>query len=173
MTDIPKPGVIIKLENHGYGIINNTGYLDVIKDGKHDKIILDGTENTQVDKLVNDGIFETREALYNKIEGIRVGDYIRLNTNKLTRVTHIWNLDDKTLVQAGGNQYGQYYLDNGCISYSGGLDPGIDASELKPTDETHDGRIWFFKDNYWGAGRGIDYTMKFRVFKQLYPGESA
>ncbi len=166
MTNEPKSAIVIHLEHKGYGVINNTGYLDVIKDDERHTIILDGTEEYQMDHIVNLDIFKKREKAYNKIEGIRVGDYVRLNTGKLTRVTHIWDLDEK-LIQTGGGEYGQFYIGYGYISYSGGLDPGIDESEFKLTEEQKEGQVWFFKDDHWGAGRGIDYMMKFRIFEQM------
>jgi len=77
-----------------------------------------------------------------------------------TRFTHAW--DDT--IQTGGGQ-GGFYLGNGYISYSGSLDSGVKYSDIEQTSEVKAGSIWFFDKGISGAGRGVDYTMNFRVFK--------
>lgn len=107
----------------------------------------------------NLAILKDRIEQYDKIEGPRVGDYLELPFGMFTRFTHAW--DDG--IQIGGGS-GSYYLGNGHISYSGGLDPSIEYEFLKPTDKKKDGMVWFFHENSAGGGRGVHFYMPFRVF---------
>lgn len=86
---------------------------------------------------------------------------------RMTRATHDWNEpgEDTETIQHGGSEFGGYYLGAGYISYSGSLDSGIKKNQLHDTGEVKNGRVWVFKDDFWGAGRGVDYTVQFRVFE--------
>jgi hypothetical protein len=79
-----------------------------------------------------------------------------------TRFTHDWG----DSIQTGGCGSG-FYLGEGYISYSGGLDSGVKTSDLKPTDEKMKGWIWIFDKDIWGAGRGVDFEIDFRVFELI------
>lgn len=118
----------------------------------------DETDNT---------LFEERKRAYNDLQGIRVGDYLRMPDGKFTRATHIWRDEDDIpeLVQDGGGRYGSFYLGEGYCSYSGGLDPGVKAAYLCPTHETEPGHVWFFHHDCWKADNGVYFTMDFRVFE--------
>lgn len=105
-------------------------------------------------------ILKSRIELFDKRTGPRVGDYLELPYGILTRFTHAW--DDG--IQIGGGS-SSYYLGNGYISYSGGLDPSIEYSAIVPTDKKKDGVIWFFHGDSAGGGRGVYSTIPFRVFK--------
>ena len=106
-------------------------------------------------------ILSDRMEEYNKIPGARVGDWIRELDGRMTRATHDWDHN----LQIGGSDYGSFYLGDGYISYSGGLDPGIEKTELRDTGEVKKGKVWFFKDDFWGAGRDINFMVDFRVFE--------
>lgn len=114
--------------------------------------------NTGIDRNV--AIFNERVAAYDKKPGARVGDYLILPYGLCTRFTHKW--DDH--IQTGGNS-SSFYLGNGYISYSGGLDSGVKLSDIELTDEVKSGMIWFFDKDISGAGRGVNFEMNFRVFK--------
>jgi len=117
----------------------------------------------------NERILREREHAFNKRKGIREGDYIKEKNGNLTRVTYIWRdeNDKPMLYQTGGNEYSRYYLGDGYLSYSGGLDHGYEPKNTKfrklPIKKY--GSVWFFKDNISGAGRGVEYIIKFRVFE--------
>ena len=116
----------------------------------------------------NQQIFEQRRDTYNAIPGVRVGDWARQG-KELSRVTHIW---DKSFTGGGrhiqtGGGLTSFYLGDGYISYSGSLDPGISEDKLRDTGELKDGRVWFFKDNFWKKANSIDFTMAFRVFEKV------
>ena len=117
--------------------------------------------------IANYRIFAARETAYNKIDGVRVGDYIRHKDGTVSRATYLWDFPDMSpSVQDGGGS-ASFYLGDGYISYSGGLHQSIDISTLRQTAELKDGVIWFFKNGFQSCGNGIDYRMKFRVFQEV------
>lgn len=117
-------------------------------------------------------MFEERIAAFNKVSGPRVGDYLQLWDGSYTRFTHAW--DDG--IQTGGGG-GSYYIGNGYLSYSGGLDPSVRYSLIQPTEETKTGTVWAFHNDHRKAHNGVYYQLEFRVFKlkpfeELTEGES-
>ena len=113
-------------------------------------------------------LFDERVKEYNKIKGPREGDWVKHLDGKYTRITYIWHFDNEpNHIQTGGYYGGQFHLNWRHISYSGGLDPGIPETTLKLTRETKEGRVWLFKDGFWGAGRGVDFDMDFRVYEEV------
>lgn len=104
-------------------------------------------------------IVEERMAEYNKIEGPRVGDYLRIG-EKYYRFSHDWT--DRLQYSEGGS----FYLGDGYISFSGGLEPPLPKLDLKNTGELRLGVIWVFKNNEWAAGNGVNFERKFRVFEK-------
>ncbi len=108
----------------------------------------------------NQEILKRRTEEYNKIPGARVGDYLKLPNGKYTRFTY--GFDDH--IQTGGHGNG-FYLGNGYISYSGGLDPGVKLSDITQTEQTKKGFIWFFDNDFATGGNGRDFEIDFRVFK--------
>lgn len=101
--------------------------------------------------------------MYNNIRGIRIGDYIQMSPTKFTRVTHIH--PDGQIQTGGGSGSGGYYLGDGHMSYSGGLDSGFYITDLIETDKQKLGGVWFFHNDFATAGGGVDFNMMFRVFK--------
>jgi hypothetical protein len=125
---------------------------------------LNEKEQEQQDKILAE-----RMAAYNAIPGCRVGDWIIELSGRMTRATHDWNEPGETCetIQHGGSEYGEYYLGNGYLSYSGGLDTGIKKNTLKNTGETKSGKVWFFINDYHTADNGIEYMVQFRIFKVM------
>ena len=122
--------------------------------------------NIQPESLINNAlkdlqIIKSREQEYNKIKGLRIGDFIHLPDNTYTQITHIWNQDGQ--VQTGNN--GSMHLGSGYISRSGSLDSGLNAKDLILTEETKQGTIWIFHKGFSGANRGVNYKINFRVYK--------
>lgn len=119
----------------------------------------------------NRPLLEARLAALNARPGPRVGDYLRLprlhpRLGEWTRITH----DHGDLLQTGGNAGSSYYLGaGGGVSYSGGLDRGVIPGHLVPTADTRPGNCWFFDEGRSGAGRGVTFTVEWRVF-DLRPG---
>lgn len=112
---------------------------------------------------MNQQILERRITAFNAIKRIRVGDYVRHLTGKMDRVTYVWPY----FAQTGGGQ-GSYYLgERGYVSYSGGLDPGIELAKLVLTNEVKKGIIWFFSRDNHTAHNGIDFSIDFRIYNVL------
>lgn len=112
-------------------------------------------------KSSNKAIVTKRMRLYDQIKGPRVGDYIILKDGTLDRFTHNWGNE----IQVGG-MGGSFYLGNGFIEYSGGLDPSISKSEIVPTKQKRSGSVWIFDDDRHVAGGAVYFKVYFRVFKQ-------
>lgn len=112
-------------------------------------------------------ILAERMKKYDEIHGVRVGDWIETPNGRMTRATYDWGEE----IQDGGGEYGQFYLGDGYISYSGGLDPGVRKDELVNTGKVKNGKVWFFKDDIWTAGNGIEFIVPFRVFKLVNDDE--
>lgn len=108
----------------------------------------------------NNDILAKRTESFNKRQGPRVGDFLKCEEGFYTRFTHDWG--DK--IQTGG-MCGSYYLGDGYISHSGGLDSGVSKKDIILTQETKEGKIWFFKDDHHTAHNGIYFNIPFRVFQ--------
>lgn len=109
----------------------------------------------------NRDILEAKIKDFNSLPGARVGDYVKLPDGRFDRFTY----GHGDIIQAGGttDHFG-YYLGWGYCSYSGSLNHGIKKSDLILTEETKQGKIWFFKDDQSGAHRGIWFDIDCRVF---------
>jgi hypothetical protein len=104
-------------------------------------------------------ILAGRKEELDKREGPRVGDWIRFADGAERRISHDWG--DSFQYSEGGS----FYLGNGYVSFSGGLEPGIPADSLKLTSEVKDGDVWFFHHDYQTAHNGVPATIKFRVYE--------
>ena len=60
---------------------------------------------------------------------------------------------------------GSFYLGNGYMSYSGGLDPAIDKNLLIETAELREGSCWFFHHNESMAHNGVQAIIQCRVYE--------
>jgi hypothetical protein len=116
-------------------------------------------------------ILREREAAFNRVEGPRVGDFLRIADGVL-RFTHDWGDSIQTTVRAKHPCYGDasFYLSDGYASFSGSLDSAIDKKTLRDTGETMLGSFWFFHHNFAEAENGVRCTMMCRVF-EIVPGE--
>ena len=128
-------------------------------------------------------IVKKRVKAYDALEGPRVGDYIRPGSPSgvgiimpgipYKRITHIWRdlgpgIPDS--IQTSLLE-GSFYLGDGYVSYSGGLDPGIPANLLKLTKEKKQGGVWFFHHNQQRGHNGVDFVIPFRVYEFMGPLE--
>ncbi len=119
-------------------------------------------EHAKEQQIVRDRNVERFNGLvdtYNKKKGVRIGDFIRLPYGIFVRVCHIWPDSLQTCSD------GSFHLSGNYASYSGGLDSGVKVSDIVPTNETREGRVWIWKDGMSGANRGLDMMMNFRVFE--------
>lgn len=121
-------------------------------------------------------IIAERETALNKVDGPRIGDWVRFNDGVMHRVCHVhnWTEQDRreypSLVAGVQTTVGgSFHLANGSVSYSGGLDPTLPFEKLTPTGETRDGRVWIFHHDSWRADNGVDFTIPFRVYEASVP----
>ena len=91
--------------------------------------------------------------------GPRVGDFILWPDGRLHRFSHDWG--DKIQTSAGGSFYLQ---EGGGVSFSGGLDPGIDKKDMAELGHRY-GHFWIFHHDHWGASRGVGVGLLCRVYK--------
>lgn len=104
-------------------------------------------------------IIESRIEQYNKQQGPRVGDFLKLPNGEYHRFSHHWGDGLQT------SKDGSFYFGNGYVSFSGSLDPSIKLSRIVPTEETKLGRVWIFSQDSMGAGRAVYAKVAFRVFE--------
>ena len=106
-------------------------------------------------------ILAKRQAFLDAREGIGVGDFV-IDGENMHRVAHDWG----DSVQLTDGRYGSsFHLGDGYVSFSGGLNPGIDRARFLPTDERRAGAVWFFSENWARAHNGYHTEATFRVWK--------
>lgn len=110
-------------------------------------------------------IMQQRQAALDTHEGPRVGDFIVRTDGRVQRFSHDW--DECGLQTADSGSF--YITQGGYASFSGALDPTLPRERIGPTDETRSGWVWFFSEDYVGAGRGVQCLLTFRVYREL-PG---
>lgn len=96
--------------------------------------------------------------------GPRVGDFVIMRDGRLSRFTHDWGDTIQTMWHDGP---GSFYFAGWYCSYSGGLDPGVNTSELVDTGELRDGLVWFFHHGESGAHRGVSCAIPCRVYRHV------
>ncbi len=100
-------------------------------------------------ELVND-----RAGAYDERIGPRVGDYARFPDGHLERFSHDWG--DGLQTSPGGS----WYLGReGGVSFSGSLNPIVDAKRLRLTTETRPGGFWSFHHDDWRAHNAIHFEL--------------
>ena len=127
-------------------------------------------------------IIDERARSYETNAGPRVGDFVRFADGVVRRASHVWPADwhDDMVARVQTSDGGSYYLGAGdgglirrsgpaYISYSGSLYEGVRADALTLTDERREGRVWIFHEDHWGAGRGVDASILFRVYDCSLP----
>ena len=108
-------------------------------------------------------ILAYREAEFNRREGPRVGDAVKMPDGTVRRFNHDWGDDIQTTKGPGWDA--SFYLGKGGYAeFSGSLDHAIPKSKLTLTGETLDAPFWFFHHGEVGAHRGVHFHMKVRVF---------
>lgn len=119
-------------------------------------------------------ILAERTAALNEVDGPRCGDYLRMPDGELLRVAHVypgdwdaWHDVQPNCPRHGGE--GSFYLGRGYISYSGSLDPVIQAYRLTLSDETRAGSCWFFHHDYHAASNGVTVAIPFRIYDVAPP----
>lgn len=110
----------------------------------------------------NEMMLAERVEKLDKIDGIRVGDFLKLSNGNYLRFSHDWGYSVQVSKMGGDSSF---YLDRGFCSFSGGLYPAIDKSKIKQINDKKMGDVWFFKNDYATAHNGIHFQIDFRVFE--------
>lgn len=105
-----------------------------------------------------------RQAEWDKRTGPRVGDFVRMLDGTLRRFAYDWGVSLQTTCK--GYDASFYFFGSG-MSFSGSLAPSIPRASIEDTGETMEGAAWFFHHNQPGAGRGVRFLVKCRVWRQL------
>lgn len=149
------------------------------------------TQHTEYDGTVTDVRLDdqdertiiARAAAYDRIPGPRVGDFVEFADGITRRISHVWAADwhEDNIARCQTSDGGSFYLggigesmwhrlsggegDRGdaYVSFSGSLYESVKADTLKLAG-SRNGAVWVFHHEQWGAGRGVNGTMAFRVF---------
>lgn len=141
--------------------------IEHLKPGVH------GSSLVQTDERDLD-IIRVRMEQLNIVKGPRCGDWVDFDNGngKRQRISHLWG--DGSEPEWDGAQTsdgGSFYLGEGYVSFSGGLDLKVPFELLTLTDQTRMGSAWIFHHNWHTAHNGIDFKVPFRVYHcpRLYP----
>ena len=113
--------------------------------------------------LTNKQILRKRMFDFDGKEGPRVGDYLIRLDGSITRLTYDWG----DAIQTGGHQYGQYYLGEGYLSYSGGLDKAVPKANMVLESGTKPGKVWFFDKDVHRAHNAVEFEVPMRIYKEV------
>lgn len=122
------------------------------------------TANPQFDER-DAAILKERMAALDLIAGPRVGDFVRFADGVELRISYVWDNSFQTSRDGDG-----WYLSMGHLSFSGTLFPSVPLKDLTRTEETREGRIWFFHHGYAAAHCGVWATAAFRLY--THPGNN-
>jgi hypothetical protein len=106
----------------------------------------------------NQEILNERLKLFNKREGLRLGDFLKLSNGTYLRFCNV--LDDTLQTTKAGS----FYFGDGYVEFSGGICPPIDKKLLKQIDEKREGEVWFFDQGIVGPHRAVYFNIELRVF---------
>ncbi|MDR0285751.1 MAG: hypothetical protein LBI33_12825 [Propionibacteriaceae bacterium] len=107
-------------------------------------------------------IYRRRVAAYQeRRDTVQVGDYALVPGGTYKRVCHLYDDGGVQLTRCGSWHLGE----GGHLSFSGGLDPVIPQSSLRPTGETKDGDMWFFHNGEWCAENAVHGVMPLTVWR--------
>lgn len=106
-------------------------------------------------------ILQSRIKAHQKIKTPKVGDFLLLPDGQHVIFSHIHE-DGQAQTSTGGSMH---LSSSGYLSFSGGLDSGLNLEDIEPTKQKKEGLIWFFSQNSSGASRSTQAFIPFRVWK--------
>ena len=110
-----------------------------------------------------------RQAMFTARTEPKQGDFIRFADGSIKRIARVWhdeNGNAEHIQPTTGNGNGiSFYIGEGYMSFSGGLDSGIDAAKFTRTNETMEGRAWFFHHDWAKAHNGIEVVITCPVWE--------
>jgi len=133
--------------------------------GERGTELVTGVEVLELD-AADAEILAERTAELDKVEGPRVGDYVRFADGVERRASFVTPADwlpevDSVQTSDGGS----WYLGSAYVSFSGGLCLGVPRSSLTLTDESKLGAVWFFHHDYHRASNGVVAEVPFHVYE--------
>lgn len=109
----------------------------------------------------NQKILAARQSWLDARDKITRGDFV-LDGDKVLRVAH----DGGDAIQLTDGEFGaSFYLGDGYVEFSGGLNPSIPKARFALTDEKRMGPVWFFSQNQVEAHNGYHTQASFKVWK--------
>ena len=120
-----------------------------------------------LDERDND-ILRERQIAFTARTKAKPGDFIRFPDGTIKRIAHVWTDENgkaEDIQPTTGSGDISFYLGDGYMSYSGGLDQSIGACKFTRTGETMKGRAWFFHHDYAQAHNGIDVMVDCPVWE--------
>lgn len=100
---------------------------------------------------------------WNTRPGPRVGDFVRMPDGDMRRFTYDWSDGLQTTHPRLQDQ--SFFFGRGYMSFSGSLDSSIPLERIHETNETKEGRVWFFHHNEAKAHNGVYCSVVCRVFE--------
>lgn len=107
-------------------------------------------------------MFKARIEKRNSIGGIKIGDKINLPDGQQVMVCHVHS-DGQ--VQTTGGCGSMHLNESGLLSYSGGLDSGVSASDLTLTEGKDSVKAWVFHQNSARAGAAVYSEIPVNVYE--------
>ncbi len=107
-------------------------------------------------------ILAIRQAAFITRTAAKAGDVIRFNDGKLARMAHVWDDCIQPTIHINS---GSFYVGEGYMSYSGGLESSIPMDKFTRTNETIPARAWFFHNDWAQAHNGIDVMIDCPVWE--------
>jgi hypothetical protein len=113
-------------------------------------------------------ILVKRQDAFDNRQGPRVGDLVHMLDGTLRRFTHDWGDEIQTSLKwdNGKIDAGSFYLADGYCLYSGGLDHAVPKDRFQEIGVSN-APCWFFHHDFWGADRGMNVSLKVRVYKEI------
>lgn len=99
-----------------------------------------------------------RQAMFTARTEPKQGDFIRFADGSIKRMAHVWKYigEESDIQPTAGRGDQSFYLGEGYMSFSGGLDSAIPAHKFTRTNETMPGWCWFFHHDWPKAHNGIN-----------------
>ena len=107
-------------------------------------------------------IVNARQAAFLARKAPKQGDVIHFSDGKYARMAHVWEDGIQPTISINS---GSFYLGDGYMEYSGGLEPAIPMDKFHRTSQTMNAPAWIFHHGHVTAHNGIDVTVKCQVWE--------